>query len=255
MPIKTPRTKPVVPLGTLWFATPGRNYLNALLRNAVETANPESVLDAGAGLLRNFELFTGAYTGIGIDRIELRRGLDMNANLITPDRMPVVYELNMDEDFGFLGPFDFCACTATLLYMKDKPYSLTQMTETLSLGGSLFFDIDDIDLGKSLAHVLEPHFENTYVIYFGGRDLPQLPEDVWRKALRRPPQDTYNLAELSDADHASLQALVEQEMQSSASPEDNQFVLVYAQGKKAEFAHREPPFKFVEEDRVWCRVK
>ena len=220
----------------------------------VHLAGPRDVLDAGAGLLRNYPLFPGSYTTIGIDAEELRHGIESNSALITPDRIPKVYELDMNEEFGFLGPFDYCVCTATLDYMTDPFFSIGCMEAMLRKRGHLFFTLGDKAKGLALAERLALSFEWVFVVYYGSTDTPQDLSSVAAEVLKIPLGQTFDLGQISNRQQGDLNDLTQREMAASADQDRNSSICVIAQGKMSCHALRSPPFKLKADNGVFVKA-
>lgn len=255
MPLKIVQTKPVVPLlKQLHFLSPSRNYLNSLVAYFVnEKAKAARVLDAGAGLLRNYELFSHGYSGIGLHREELWDGLARNKDLIEKATPPTLYELDLNEDVSFLGPFCFCLCTATLDYTENKAFTIESLSKTLKKSGHLLFNINDKKEGLALASTLTNDFEHVYVIYYSSVALEHNQKEIISSVLERPNNQAFDFNDLTPDEIRMLAANTKAEMFSSGREQDNHHMIVFANNKLADHVCEEPPFTLRQIKNVWCK--
>lgn len=245
--------KPAVRIfSVLQFISPSRWYLNSLLRHYLVQTSAESFLDVGAGQLRNYLLFPDGYTGLALSRKQLWAGVRRNHHWITKAATPPsLFEWDCNKDFSFFGPFCFCACTATLLYLEDRLKSVQWMANTLKKGGSLLFDTPDKQAGASIASEISHDFENVYIIHYAHKELPHEPSQILTDVLGYERAEDVHTSDLTEDDISTLYGLAQREMRSDAAPDENTQMCVFAQNKLTEYAETPaPPFKLVK--GVWC---
>lgn len=159
---------------------PSKNYMFHLLYRDIVAHNPARSLEAGAGQLRNFWMYPGAYVGISHNRPAYFRGLTrgLNRPLIRKNGPPEVYLMRLERDFSFLGLFNLCVCTQTIFYV-DNPVDVgRRLAERLDKGGALILD-DEIERLDQYIAVLAPLFETLDVTFWGfgdaDREIPDMP--------------------------------------------------------------------------------
>ncbi len=161
--------KPIVPINFRAVNNPAKNYMYNLLYHDIQAAAPARSLDAGMGRMRNFWMFPGKYVGIGVNRSDTAEGLDLQDNIvITRERgVPELYLMLLDRDMSFLGDFDLCVSTFTLIYVKDTLDVVGRLSDRVRRGGTLLFQTPAEGNGDDLLGLLSPHYEKVEIVYWG----------------------------------------------------------------------------------------
>lgn len=161
--------KPILDLSKgVLSANPSKNYWMHLMFHHIKEASPARSLDAGVGQLRNFWMFRGKYVGITHNRPAYFRGLQQTPNpqLIAKRGEPEVYLMRLQSDFSFLGLFDLCVCTQTLLYVDYSLDVLSRLSEVVGKGGTLIIDAAAAH-AEAFQAVLSPHYDSVDTVYYG----------------------------------------------------------------------------------------
>lgn len=181
--------KPIVDLSTHWHAPrPSVNYMFHLLAHHIKSVNPRRGLDAGAGELRNYWMFPNNYIGISHNRADYFRGMKTTVpHLLTVKPKPKVYLMRLESDFSFLGEFDLCVCTRTLLYVADHVDVVRRLSERVDKGGALIVENEIAHVDRYLA-LLNNQYEDVSVTYWAYDGCNEMCSDMPEWSDTKPPQ-------------------------------------------------------------------
>jgi hypothetical protein len=161
--------KPVVPIKFRSVNNPAKNYIFNLLYHDIQAANPGRSLDAGMGRMRNFWMFPGKYVGIGVKKADTESGLRLEDNIAVMRERgePELYLALLEKDISFLGDFDLCVSTFTLIYVEDKLDTVARLSDRVRRGGTLLFQVPALGTGEEYLRLLSPHYDTVEIVYWG----------------------------------------------------------------------------------------
>jgi len=203
--------KPQIPLMKL-SDNPSKNYVFNLLRHHIAEINPARALDAGCGDLRNLWMFPGTYVGITAHRFtfELALQREPNPQIIQKRGLPTIYVMRLETEFSFLGAFDLCVSTFTLIYLKDPVHVIARLSERVKQGGALIVQLGPEYHARAMA-VLEPHYASVEAVFCGAPEL-----------------NTF-----ADRSDAQIEELTRAEMAAPNVPGEHAYLYICARGKRA----------------------
>lgn len=170
---------------------PSKNYFFHLLYRDIQQRNPSRSLEAGMGELRNYWMYPGDYVGIGTQRDSYFAGLGrgFNRKLILERGPPVAYLMRLESDLSFLGLFDLCVCTNTIMYVDDQIDVATRLAARVAKGGDLILD-DVVGRRQEYLAVMAPLFESIELVYWGyGESYGELSDQP--ALANQPPTQRY----------------------------------------------------------------
>ena len=190
--------KPHLPLNPLFSTHPRKNFVLHLLAHHAGELEPESVLDAGCGDLRNLPHFPRGYVGITREAALYFAGLERPENQawIRANGSPAVYLTALENDFSSVGAFDLCVSTHTLSYLAHKKYDvITRLIERVNDGGSFIMDggihslptcleivgrqfaaVELIYCGTDRTNIFEPNPDKSFALSVEEMNAPNTPE-------------------------------------------------------------------------------
>ena len=223
-------TKPFIDTGLILSANPSKNYILNLLRAKIQEFAPTQSLDAGTGLLRNYWMFPGDYTGTSISMSEVRSALADKRiqRQIAKRSTPRIFLTRLDSDLSYLGSFEMCVCTHTLSYVSDAAQSVRNLSRLVVKGGTLILQ-GEIEELSSILNELGGDYADIEIVYYG------------------IPQSDYQLPAYDIAEYERLTKI---ELEAKNIPEGHSNFFIVARNKKFPAILNGHPTRFVSVDGV-----